>query len=705
MARSWLARNPRGARGREFALECLDELLFLNAAPVDVNASDWRQQTYSLGPLNLAADQAALTGPRVQDTRSLQLIQGQQVQTQFGYTGSGYSVAILDTGLDYNNPAFAGRYLGGYDFVDNTSNPMDYMGHGTLVAGIIGSAAPGHLGVAPGVGLIALKVLDNTGSGTFGNVDRALQWVIAHEQQYHIAAVNMSLGSGNYNSEPFTFLDADLQALKNEGVFIAAAAGNSYYSYGSQPGLAFPAISNLAVSVGAVWDGNYGSVSWANGAKDYSTAPDQITSFTQRGAQLDILAPGAFITSTYLNDSYASMAGTSMAAPVVAGAAVLIHQALDAHGLGGEANQDHILALMQRTGVTIVDVGHGQDNVTHTGLSFKRLDLLAAVESINGSAPAAPVAPATPVATPTPSAKPPDTPQDPNAAFVAALYQEVLGRPVDAAGSSMWTGALASGMSRSQLATILWNSVEHRGDQVTADYQTYLHRTPSAPERDHWVRVIESGVSETTVVGAFLTSGEYQSAHADNASFVKGLFHDVLGRAADESTLATWTSLLQSGTSRGDLVDAILNSTERDALVVGQNYQQFLGRMGGGGASAWGAAVARGSLSLDHVAEIILGSDEFFNRANGPGASWGQSLERSNADPVPPGQSGDVAVFGQIFPGASPLGPHSEAFHDWWLADDPAAAALDRSDDGAPLAVAPGAESLPAPLDDVALRG
>jgi subtilisin family serine protease len=618
-----LAKSPRRAascsvrRDVELGLERLEELLLLDAAPIEISQSDWRQQTFSLGSLELATGQAAPAGPHAQDAQALQLIGGTQVQTQYGYTGTGYSVAILDTGLDYNNPAFAGRYLGGYDFVDNTTDPMDDEGHGTHVAGIIGSDDPNHLGVAPQVGLIALKVLDNTGSGTFGNVDRALQWVIEHQRQYHIAAVNMSIGSGNYTAEPFMYLDADLQALVNQGVFIAVAAGNSYYSYGSQPGLAFPAISNLVVSVGAVWDGNFGSVSWANGAKDYSTAPDQITSFTQRSSQLDILAPGAFITSTYLNDGFASMAGTSMASPFVAGAAVLIHEALDAHGLGDEAGESQILGWMRRSGATIVDSGYGQDNVAHTGLSFERLDVLAAIESIAGSGPT------TPPANPGPSVPP----RDLNAAFVAELYQDALGRPVDPTGEAYWTQALAGGMSRTGLAAILLSSAEHRGEQVAADYQTYLHRAPSAAELAVWVQALESGTSETDLIGAFLESNEYQAAHVDDVSFVEGLFQDVLGRAADSGSLAAWTSLVQAGASRGELVDAILNSTERDAFVVGRYYQQFLGRSAGADAERWAAAVADGSLALDNVAEIILGSTEYFSRANRPGDSRGQSLD------------------------------------------------------------------------------
>ena len=146
------------------------------------------------------------------------------------------------------------------------------------------------------------------------------------------------------------------------------------------PGLDYPAIDPYVASVGAVYDGNFGSVAWVNGARDYVTAPDLIASFSQRSSGLSILAPGAMVTSVYLNNTYETMAGTSMAAPVIAGAAVLIDQALTADHL--TANESTILGIMQKTGVSIVDNAVGDANVTPTGLTFKRIDLAAAIASI-----------------------------------------------------------------------------------------------------------------------------------------------------------------------------------------------------------------------------------------------------------------------------------------------------------------------------------
>lgn len=588
-------------------IEQLEELLLLSTTPAP--AQDWRDETFSIDRLDqtVYANDAVAAGSS--SDSALPLVGGNIEQQQYGFTGQGYSVAIIDTGIDYNNPAFAGRYLGGWNFVDNNNNPMDDNGHGTHVAGIIASADPNHPGIAPGVGIIALKVLDSSGTGTFGNVDLALQWVAAHQQQYHIAAVNMSLGNGNFtSSEPWTMLDSDLQTLRNEGVFVAAASGNSYYSYGSQPGLAFPAINNLVVSVGAVWNGNYGSVSWANGAVDYTTAPDQITSFTQRSSQLDILAPGAFITSTYLNNTFATMAGTSMATPVVVGAAVDIMQALNAEGQAARATPQGILSIMQSTGVSIVDAGHGQDNVIHTGLTFKRLGLLNAVQSIVSAG-------ATPV--PNPPPQPAATPSDPNAAYVQAIYQQVLGRSAGSGDVNFWATQLAGGFSHYDFVRFIWDSAEHRAQEVAADFQQFLHRPAGPDDIQYWVSVFQAGASETTVADDILHSTEYLTSAADNAGFIQEVFQDLLGRTPDAGAVNEISSLMNIGLSRAQLVDIVLHSTERTSRMIGQYYQDYLGRSATATDEAgWSNLIAGGALNLEAVAELFLSSSEYFNDAS-----------------------------------------------------------------------------------------
>jgi subtilisin family serine protease len=400
-----MRQEPNAGR-RTLHVETLEERQVLTASFLASTLSEyqsWRIQQYNVDDVSLVADpQESLGGPTVQDTQAWNLINATQAFTSYSqYRGQGYSVAVIDTGVDYTHPALAGRVLPGWDFVNNDADAMDDNGHGTHVAGIIASSNTQYGGIASRANIIPLKVLGANGSGSFSAVESALQWVMANQSRYNIVAVNMSLGAGNFQSNPYSFLENELQSLVSQGVFISAASGNSFYTYSSQLGLGYPAISNLVVSVGAVFDANAGSVGWSSGARDFSTAPDRITSFTQRSSGLDLLAPGALITSTGRGGNWVTMAGTSMAAPVVAGAATLIHQALDAAGRSAQANQSTILQILQSTGVTVNDGDDEDDNVVNSGLNFKRLDLNAALRSVltGVTTPAPPTAPTGPVST------------------------------------------------------------------------------------------------------------------------------------------------------------------------------------------------------------------------------------------------------------------------------------------------------------------
>jgi subtilisin family serine protease len=388
--RKWLRSScapvRRPVRRTRLFVEALEDRVVPSVSSTDPAYLAWRAQTFTIddatfGPVaaasNVSAESAAPTNSNYGS-----LIGLNQVLAGTSYRGQGYSVAIIDTGINYDDPDLANRVVGGYNFVANNTNYMDDNGHGTFVASEIGSSSSTLSGIAPDVNLIALKVLDSTGSGTYGNVENALDWCVAHQAQYNIVAVNLSLGSGNYTVDPYTFLESDFTTLTSAGVFIGVAAGNDYYTDGSTPGLAFPAVSPNVVSVGAVWDGNFGAASWANGAQDYSTSAYKIASFSQRSSALSILAPGAILTDDALNGGLTQMAGTSMATPVIVGASVILHQALDDASLGVDATQAYILSLMQSTGTAVVDANTGADNVSHTGLTFKCINLSAAVDAI-----------------------------------------------------------------------------------------------------------------------------------------------------------------------------------------------------------------------------------------------------------------------------------------------------------------------------------
>lgn len=310
------------------------------------------------------------------------------VQSIYPYHGQGYSVAILDTGIDYNHADLGGgfgagkRVIAGHDFINNDADPMDDHGHGTHLAGIIGSGNANAHGIAPEVNFIALKVLDANNNGNWTAVEQALQWVINNQSRYNIVAINLSLGSGNYTTNPYNLLEDELSSLKSLGVFTAAAAGNRFYTFNSQPGIGYPSISPNIVSVGATWAGDFGSATSSSGSIDYTTAVDRVVSYTQRSSNLSLMAPGAWITSTWRGGTTRTMGGSSMATAVVTGSAVLLHEAYDQTGRSSQATQDNILALMKSTGVSVRDGDDENDNVTNTGLTFKRLNLRSAMDTI-----------------------------------------------------------------------------------------------------------------------------------------------------------------------------------------------------------------------------------------------------------------------------------------------------------------------------------
>jgi hypothetical protein len=450
-----MRQQPRAGL-RTFEIEALEERLVLDASAITDTAAyeAWRNTTFTIGDINVVSapqvsvqqysDGSLLRQARLAispapiyvtppasayDAQAWSLIGASTVSTNYNFKGAGYSVAVIDTGIDPNITSLAGRILPGWNFVANNSNTADDNGHGTFVATEIASNNVTYPGIVPQANVIPLKVLDASGSGSFGYVQDALAWVVAHRAQYNIVAVNMSLGAGNYSTNPFTFLDSNLSALKSQGVFISVASGNSFYPNNSTPGLAFPSIDSLVVSVGAVYDASVGRVSWSSGAVDYSTGADRVASFTQRSAKLNILAPGAMITGIGRGNSTITMAGTSMAAPVVAGAAVLLHQVFDAYNDPGAANQDNILNVMRSTGVNVVDGDDENDNVVNTGLTFKRLNLLAAVQYVvNAYTQPAP----TPTPTPTPTTPPapnPSYPVQPGSISSAAELVAVFNAP------------------------------------------------------------------------------------------------------------------------------------------------------------------------------------------------------------------------------------------------------------------------------------
>ena len=209
-------------------------------------------------------------------------------------------IAIVDTGVQYDHPDLSGKVVRGYDFVDDDWDPYDGNGHGTHCAGIAAAVtnnSQGIAGMAPNATIYAVRVLNNSGSGTLDDVANG----IIHAADSGADVISLSLGA----SVGATTLKNAVDYAWNKGVVVVAAAGNSGTSLPS-----YPAYYSNAIAVAAT-DSN-----------------DNKASFSNYGSWVDVAAPGVNIYSTYTDSSYASLSGTSMATPHVAGLAGL----LDAQG-------------------------------------------------------------------------------------------------------------------------------------------------------------------------------------------------------------------------------------------------------------------------------------------------------------------------------------------------------------------------------------
>lgn len=309
-----------------------------------------------------------------------------------GIDGGGYTVAVLDTGVDLDHPFFgpdadfngiADRIIYQHDYADDDEDAGDIDGHGTSVTSIIGSQDPTLAGMAAGVNFAILKVFPddiNTDTANVAAIENALIWIINNASTYNIVSVNMSLGSGDNNAPQLGGYSDELETLVSMNILPVASAGNGYAENGSRSGVNYPAADPNVLAVGAVWDSDRGgphTFDFAGGATDFSTGPDRIISFSQRSANIPmIFAPGGLIEGAGLNGGLSIFSGTSQAAPHIAGVAVLAQQ-LAMRELGRRLTFAEFRDLIRATGVTITDGDDEADNVEHTNQQFKRVDLFA----------------------------------------------------------------------------------------------------------------------------------------------------------------------------------------------------------------------------------------------------------------------------------------------------------------------------------------
>ena len=161
-------------------------------------------------------------------------------------------------------------------------------------------------------------------------------------------------------------------------------------------------------------------------------------------------------------------------------------------------------------------------------------------------------------------------------------------------------------------------STAHGGIQVNQLYQHFLHRTPSASEQQYWVNLLLAGADEADLPRQFIESQEYQSQHADDASFVQSLYRNVLGRAPDVEGMNYWLQVLSAGGTRDAVIHGFLNSEESTRQILDQYYVRYLKRPADAIADAfWLTPLEQWNLGATTVASLILASDEFYARPAG----------------------------------------------------------------------------------------
>src|SRR3989344_2294464 len=240
--------------------------------------------------------------------------------------GAGVHVAVIDTGIALDHPDLKNNIAGGKNCSSGTSY-NDRNGHGTHVAGTIAALdnSIGVVGVAPEAKLWAVRVLNNSGSGTWSSVICGLDFVASKGPANGgpITVANMRLGGGGTSDNNCGFSNNDalhkaVCRVRDAGVTLVVAAGNS----NADATKSVPAAYNDAVTtVSSLADSN--GTSGGGGPSTSYGADNTFASFSNGGAPVDIGAPGVNIYSTWLKKGYKSISGTSMASPHAAGAAAL----------------------------------------------------------------------------------------------------------------------------------------------------------------------------------------------------------------------------------------------------------------------------------------------------------------------------------------------------------------------------------------------
>jgi subtilisin family serine protease/uncharacterized membrane protein YgcG len=493
-------------------------------------------------------------------------------------TGVGETICILDTGADYNHSSlgrgWGNKVIGGYDFVNSDSNPMDDHGHGTHVAGIVASDNDTYRGVAPDAKLIAIKVLDSNGNGDAADIIAGIDWCTDNASIFNISVISMSLGdctnhSTYCNSDPIA---PSINTAVGQNITVMVAAGNG-------PGGSCTGITNIAGPAGPACVENATAVGAVNSGDSISY---------QRGALFEILAPGISIHSTQLNGGFVDKSGTSMSTPHAAGTAALLQQFNKLQN-GTSLTVSQVKDVLNDTGVVIDDFGG-------SGYNFSRIDVYAAIISLDSVAP--------------------------NITFVSPTLDNGSATHLD------WVYINITSSETLSFLTLEWNGTNesmngsglnfylNKTNLTKSNYTYRIHANDSA---NNWVttnlRYVETNNSEPTIDSYYPNSSSVSIVEPNNQTF------NITASDAENDTLVIIWYLNGSNVSNSDNYTFIGNYSAAGSYnitaTVSNNYSTV--------SQYWNLTV-NNTNRLPLVVNVTLVSSDSSNRTNGTlTGSWNYS--------------------------------------------------------------------------------
>lgn len=346
-----------------------------------------------------------------------EVIQAGAARAAFGVDGAGSNVAVIDTGVNYTNPDFGSGPVGsagnkvvaGVDFTGSPNGVMPTWQHGTGVAGMIASTDGDNPGVAPGAGIVALRVFGDNNAGSFDNIAKALDWVVQNHDKYNITAVNLSVSDGgNYQSNQFGDDGSVGQAITNsvkvlaaEDIPVVVATGNQFD--GKSQGVGFASIIPETISVTATDE----TKMTAKGADPLASDAQRLGAAKGGASATDLAAPGVDLVGPSGGSNTAVNEGTSFATPQVTGTIVLLQQ-MYRRAFGSLPTVDQLVGWLKAGSDKVHDAA--------TGIDIGRLNVAGALQVLNGqiqAVAAKPVVPAAQALAPAVVAPPVEAPAPP----------------------------------------------------------------------------------------------------------------------------------------------------------------------------------------------------------------------------------------------------------------------------------------------------